>query len=861
MHNFPPNALICSPMNFFRVGLVAAILSLNPAQAQWFGSKKSKKTPAPKAVKAPNAIPSIAEKTKGLKHIPGIFDLYQDTQSGELFLKLKSEQLRKEYIHFTYTENGVIEAGHHRGSYRGSRIISFQRRFTQIDLIQHNTNYYFDPKNEVSKAAEANISESILATEKIAAQDSLGNVLLSADALFLSEKLHEVGSSSRGASKGFKLGKLTREKTFYQAIKNYPENVDFVVSYGFDNPAPTGGSESVADERYVNVLLQHSILEVPQNNFKPRREDYRIGYFTERINDMTASGYTNYKDVIHRWNLEKKNPELAKSEPLKPIVWWIENTTPKYLRPIIKHAALEWNKAFEPLGFINAVEVYEQPDTATWDAGDIRYNVLRWTSSPNPPFGGYGPSFVNPRTGEILGADIMFEYIFLTNRVRLTDVYEVPKGHENHEFCSAGSLLHEEWNKAQTWAQITQLDSGELTRLLEESLHYLVLHEMGHTLGLNHNMRASQLNSPEELLNPELTYDRGLIGSVMDYPAINLPPSKEIKVQYEQVKPGPYDLWAIDYGYSVGMEDAAAEAQRLKQITMRSIMPEHAFGNDADDMRAPGKAMDPRVNVGDLSNDAITHSVQQIALAESLMPGLLNRYGHDQFSYEPLRKSFSLLLGSYGKNAGIISRYIGGVYVERFMPGLTENKKPYQAVSAADQRRAMKALETHIFGPDAFKIPDGLVYYLQTERRGFDFFGRAELPSVYQTLLNTQKSVLDHLLDPTTLSRLNESYFVGNTYSQSEMLRSLTDAIFTADLNQLPNITRRNLQVAYTENLIEIWGAKRGYDGVTKSHIWYELKRINEWMELPTPKNVADGASLKAHRGHIKQLIDMALDD
>ena len=254
----------------------------------------------------------------------------------------------------------------------------------------------------------------------------------------------------------------------------------------------------------------------------------------------------------------------------------------------------------------------------------------------------------------------MLEYIFLTNRVRLTDVYEVPKG---HEYCHAGSVLHEEWNKAQTWAQISQLDSGELTRLLEESLHYLILHEMGHTFGLNHNMKASQLNSPEELLNPELTYSRGLIGSVMDYPAINLPPKKEIKVQYEQVEPGPYDLWAIEYGYSVGFEDATEEEQRLQQILMKSVMPEHTFGNDADDMRSPGKATDPRINVGDLSSDAITYSVQQIKLAESIMPQLLNRYGHDQHSYEPLRKSFALLFGSYGKNGGIISRYIGGVYV------------------------------------------------------------------------------------------------------------------------------------------------------------------------------------------------------
>ena len=845
-------------MKFSRILVICALFSVLPTKAQWFKSKKKPKTTQASPTKKPTALPSIAEKTKGMTPMTGMFKLYQDTATGELFIQINAQQLKKEYIHFTYTENGVVEVGHNRGSYRGSRIISFNRRFNQIDVIQHNTNYYFDPNNAVSKAADANISASILASEKIAAIDTQGNLLISADALFLSDKLHEVNEGGRSPMKGFKLGRISKEKTYYKRIKNYPENLDFVVNYGFDNPAPEGGSESVADNRYVNILLQHSLIEVPQNTFKSRRDDYRIGYFTEQVNDMTATGYTNYKDLIHRWHLEKKNPELAKSEPIQPVVWWIENTTPKYLRPIIKHAALQWNKAFEPLGFVNAVEVYEQSDTATWDAGDIRYNVLRWTSSPNPPFGGYGPSFVNPRTGQILGADIMLEYIFLTNRVHLTDVYEVPKGHEN---CHAGSLLHQEWNKAQTWAQISQLDSGELTRLLEESLHYLILHEMGHTFGLNHNMKASQLNSPEELLNPELTYSRGLIGSVMDYPAINLPPKKDIKVQYEQVEPGPYDLWAIDYGYSAGFENETEEESRLNQILMKSIMPENTFGNDADDMRSPGKATDPRINVGDLSNDAIGYVERQIALSESLMPGLLQRYGHDQHSYEPLRKSFNLLFGSYGKGGAIVSRYIGGVYVERFMPGLTENKKPYQAVPAAQQRRAMQTLSTHIFAPNAFKVPDGLVHYLQIERRGFNLFSKSEVPSIYEAMLNTQKSVLAHLLHPETLDRLNESYFVGNTYTQAEMLQSLSDAIFKADLNELPNPARRNLQVVYTEQLVGIWKSKFGFDGVTKSHILAEIKRIESRMKTTPPKTVIDMYALTAHRNHILQLIEMALEE
>ena len=133
---------------------------------------------------------------------------------------------------------------------------------------------------------------------------------------------------------------------------------------------------------------------------------------------MTSIDQVNYKDMIHRWNLEKKDPTKKISDPVKPITWWIENTTPYEFRDIIKEGVESWNLAFESAGFSNAIKVKVQPDTADWDAGDIRYNVLRWTSSPNPPFGGYGPSFVNPKTGEIIGADIMLEWVYITNRIK-----------------------------------------------------------------------------------------------------------------------------------------------------------------------------------------------------------------------------------------------------------------------------------------------------------------------------------------------------------------------------------------------------------------------------------------------------------
>ena len=181
---------------------------------------------------------------------------------------------------------------------------------------------------------------------------------------------------------------------------------------------------------------------MPDSNYLPRYDDTRVGYFTTRTTDLTTLDPINYRDFINRWRLKKKFPEKKISEPIKPIVYWIENTTPVEFRSIIKSAVESWNIAFEEAGFKNAIEVYIQPDTAEWDAGDIRYNVLRWTSSPVPPWGGYGPSLVNPRTGEIIGADIMLEWSYVTNRIVSDRLFNDNLSNYRHDqyFCCAADV-------------------------------------------------------------------------------------------------------------------------------------------------------------------------------------------------------------------------------------------------------------------------------------------------------------------------------------------------------------------------------------------------------------------------------------
>jgi hypothetical protein len=841
--------------------LTAAAIS-SPALAQ--KKKKDKKdevatpaTPAPPAKSS--KLPSIDSKTKNCIKIEGIFTLYRDTTNGQLFMAIKKDQLDKEYIHFTYTENGVLDAGFHKGQFRGSRVFKVKKVYDNIEFEQQNTQFYFDPSSTLSRSASTNISNAPLAFEKIQAVDEkTGEYLVDADELFLTEKLHQIKPTPRpGPGGGFSMGMLSKPKTRYESVRNYPANMDLVVRYVFDNPYPSnGGSEPVTDARSVVVTMQHSIIAMPQNEYQPRFDDPRIGYFAEEVNDMTTTDAVNYRDLIHRWNLVKKDPTAEKSEPVQPIVWWIENTTPMEYRPIIKNAAMQWNKAFEPLGFINAVQIFEQPDTATWDAGDIRYNVLRWTSSPQPPFGGYGPSFVNPRTGEILGADIMFEYIFVTNRVSAEKLFEI-RGSDQH-YCEAGHQLHAETQLGMQMLQAAGASEIEMTRLIQQSLHYLVLHEMGHTLGLQHNMKASQLLSPAELKNYENTQARGLIGSVMDYPALNLHHNGNDKIDYCQTEPGPYDLWAIEFGYSVAASSPEAEAERLQKILARSGEKNLTFGNDADDMRSPGKGIDPRVMINDLSGDAITYSTERIEMVQKLMPGLLQRYGNSGESYQELRNAYGSLMGGQATMLGVISRYVGGVYVERVAPGSAAPKQPYTPVSYTDQKRAMKALAKYAFAPNAMDVPDSLAPYLQKQRRGYNFFADSEDPKLHDQVENAQMQVLMHLLSPSVLQRLTDSREYGNLYSVGEMMTDLSDAIFKDDMAGSVNSHRQVLQINYVKYLTAIAGFKNAvpYDNISQARATAQLLDLQKKLKLA----VSPDKDTRDHRTYLLELIDKAFD-
>ncbi|MCH7731165.1 MAG: zinc-dependent metalloprotease [Candidatus Marinimicrobia bacterium] len=804
---------------------------------------------------------TIESVAKSCKKFDGLFTTFQDTTNGSVYFLFKEDQIGKEFIYFVHTVEGVVDVGHFRGAYRGNKIFSVEKYFDRIELVTQNTAFYFDENNPLSRAAEANISQAIIASQKIVATDEeKGEYLVKMDDVFLTESLQQVKPSPDPDAKPgerFTLGNLNKDKSKYVSIKNYPLNTDIIVQYVYDNPAPSNrGGGGVTDPRSVSVSLQHSFIEVPQNNFKPRFDDPRVGYFTTRVTDMTSTSVTPYHDPIDRWHLEKSDSNAILSEPKEPIVWWIENTTPHEFRDAVAKGVLAWNNAFEAAGFRNAVQVRVQPDDADWDAEDIRYNVLRWTSSPNPPFGGYGPSFVNPRTGQILGADIMLEWIYFTNRVRYSELYtdEVTRfengmGQFKPDACLAGEFLHQSNLFGGVVLGANGSPEEEKQQLIEEALMWLVLHEVGHTLGLMHNFKSSQLHSIENIHNKSLTKAMGLIGSVMDYPAINVALSRDKQGQYYSTRPGPYDVWAIEYGYTPTLDDHEAEVARQEFILVRSTEPELAFGNDADDMRRAGRGIDPRIMIYDMSNDAISYAIDRIKLSRNLMNNLKDKYSIEGQSYHALNNAFRILLREHALSAGIVSRYIGGVHIDRAFAGQEKAGIPLMPVEYNLQKRAMETLEMYLFSPDAFEAPEAIYNYLQIQRRGFNFFLSNEDPKIHEQVLSIHKSVLNHLLNPTVLKRISDSELYGNQYKLTELMSDLTRAVFKADARGEVNTFRQNLQTELVNRLINMMESegKSSYDYLAQSVAFYNLKKIKKMIN----RRSGVSESTVAHREHL----------
>jgi hypothetical protein len=392
----------------------------------------------------------------------------------------------------------------------------------------------------------------------------------------------------------------------------------------------------------------------------------------------------------------------------------------------------------------------------------------------------------------------------------------------------------------------------DLATLKEQFFTELVMHEMGHTMGLNHNMKSSQMLSPDELNDKNITRQYGVTGSVMDYSIVNASLDHSKQGDYYTTRPGPYDDWAIEYGYSVF--SPADEATGLQKILSRSTDPKLIFGNDAD-IAYPGGGIDPRVTTWDMSNDMVTYSTNRFKLVNELIGKVKDKYAVPGGSYASMRRTYNMMWGQRYSMALPLAMYIGGIYVDRSFVGQNASVAPFTPVPIDYQKKAMDVLNTYVFAPTAFDADAYLIPYLQMQRRGYNFFGFPEDPKPDLYASNLQNSVLEELLDASTLARANRTTLYGNTYASANILNDLTNNIFDADIKADVNLYRQNLQTNYVTMLATILNKGDDYDDASKAAALNTLRNIKEKLNKASSNN----EQTKAHRANLQFLIDKAL--
>ena len=372
------------------------------------------------------------------------------------------------------------------------------------------------------------------------------------------------------------------------------------------------------------------------------------------------------------------------------------------------------------------------------------------------------------------------------------------------------------------------------------------MHEIGHTLGLRHNFKASWFYGPTEIHDKNIT-GKNHIGSVMDYDPINLAPEGVEQGNYFPTEPGFYDIWAITFGYTPEMSE-----QERESLLAKSTRPELIFGTDDDAMGSPGRNTDPRNKRYDMSNDPITYTVQRIQTIDNKINELPQIFNEPGSTYSELKATFDSLIRDKGRFLESVAIQIGGVYSNRLVVGQDDNMTPFEVVPYSEQKRAMSVLNQELFANDAFSFNPEILKLLQSEKRAASYGNSDNDPKVHDLVLRMQLNSLGFILHPRVMKRLSDSSQYGNTYLPNEVLQDLFSGIFVP--REAPNTFKMNLQSAYVDGLITAMNDD-SYDEISRAAIFSSLVKIKNYT------NSAYGSDMvKGHFDYLNWKINDALD-
>lgn len=878
--------------------------------------------PAPQHPAEPPKWPDFNTVVKDMTPMPGLMTLYRykaddaSKDQTKIFCQIPRSLMKQDLLLATSISRGP-QAGFQWDDY----LVRFEMQGKEVIITVPDARFVTNPAQPVNDVVSRTYNDSFLCALPIATFAPNGDPVVELGGALLTPIVNLPAPGGGFAPR--------RDMSSFPKVKVFPDNVLIDADIALAGRSGAG----------TTVGITYDFRRLPAlGSFQPRIADERVGYFTTVRQDW-AIKYTEKENIIryvNRWDLKKKDPSLEMSPPEKPIVFVIEKTVPLQWRQYVAQGISEWNKAFEKLGIVGAIVVQQQTEDnefANADPEDSRYNFIRWIVTGR----GFamGPSRADPRTGQILDADIIFDDSMLRFYFREFDTFGpaptaalmgpdftkflqdhpefIPQGMTVEQIKDAarslsntGEMLHDapvgganpidgsplarRLNPAQSecnyavglrqemaMAHLAVAASGKKIpdKFVGEIIREIVAHEVGHTLGLRHNFKASSWLSEAEIKRRRDNTDEPLVASVMDYnPVIYFAGDDVDKIRHLQTPCiGPYDYWAIEYGYKPASGD---EKAMLQQIAGQCTKREYAYATDEDTTGLT--SVDPMVNRFDLSDDPIAWAKSRVTLSDALLKNLKSWAVKGNEPNHYLRGIYMTIMSHKASDMMYVSRLVGGQLYNRNRPGDPDAKPALQLIEPKRQREALDMLANSIF-KDEFFGNDGELLNELAPSRWEDWSSkpssRIDFPA-HATVQSMQSFALLALVSPQVLQRVYDAELkskADDKFTAAELISrvrgivwgNLTlngDSKFT-DAKPMLSSLRRNLQRQYVSYMLAIAESKPGslVSADLQSMCSYAMKELSDQIgaTLAQGGTKIDFAS-RAHLSETKSQIDRTLN-